>query len=116
VSASGPERSRPAGKSIFHRSGTQSTAALSPGCLQAESRVVTLSLYIYICVCVCEYIYSESVSLSEKKVLAESALVQVIHPISKEAPPASILGRVWCDVPSRKYRAGLSALLNYLHI
>ena len=30
-----------------------------------------------------------------------SSLVQVTIPIRKEAPPVSIAGRIWCDVPSK---------------
>ena len=44
--------------------------------------------------------------------LSESSLVQIILPISKEASPASVLGRVWCDVSSRTSLAGLSAFLH----
>ena len=40
-----------------------------------------------------------------------SSLVLFLLPISKEASPASILGRIWCDVSSRTCLAGLSALL-----
>jgi hypothetical protein len=36
----------------------------------------------------------------------------VYTPISKEAPPASILGRVWCDVLSKTIPIRLSALLH----
>jgi hypothetical protein len=35
-------------------------------------------------------------------------LVNCILPIGIEASPASISGRVWCDVPSRTCLAGLS--------
>ena len=42
---------------------------------------------------------------------SQSSLVQFILPISKEASPASILGRIWCDVSSRTCLAGLSVLL-----
>jgi hypothetical protein len=42
----------------------------------------------------------------------ESSLVYFILPISKEASPASIWGRVWCDVSSRTCLAGLNALLH----
>jgi hypothetical protein len=37
-----------------------------------------------------------------------ASLVLFILPISKEASPASILGRIWCDVSSRTCLAGLS--------
>ena len=40
------------------------------------------------------------------------SLVLFILPISKEASPASILGRVWCDVSSRTSLVGLSVLLH----
>jgi len=39
------------------------------------------------------------------------SLVEFILPISKEASPESILGRIWCDVSSRTCLAGLSVLL-----
>jgi hypothetical protein len=47
---------------------------------------------------------------SELKSL-ETLLSIFILPINKEASPASIFGRVWCDLSFRIYLAGLSALL-----
>jgi hypothetical protein len=41
---------------------------------------------------------------------AQSSQVKFILPISKEASPASILGRIWCDVSSRTCLAGLNAI------
>jgi hypothetical protein len=46
------------------------------------------------------------------KIGKKPILVYFILPISKEASSASILGRVWCDVSSRKCLARLSALMH----
>jgi hypothetical protein len=60
------------------------------------------------------HVAGKSVTIDLVARLAEikSSLVYFILPISKETSPASILGRVSCDVPSRTCLAGLSALLH----
>ena len=54
---------------------------------------------------------SLSSKLSSSALYCQSSLVFFILPISKEASPARFLGWIWCDVSSRTFLAGLSALL-----